>query len=315
VIRASEFVKSEHGELAFAIGNFDGVHLGHQRVLKTAHSLASEHGLAPSVLTFEPHPVRILNPAKELKLIYPYSKKYELIAELGFDLFVVWPFTLEFARMSCERFVEEVVCNRLGARLVVVGHNFSFGLGGKGGAKDLKTIGKRVGLSVVEVEPYFHGGRVVSSSLIRNRISSGRVEEAALLLGRPFSVSGEVVKGYGRGRGITGIPTANIVPQEIVPSDGVYISGVVFDGEFRPAAASVGPAPSFEQSEAAVEVHVIDMPDIDLYGLHLEIFFFKRLRAHVKCGSVDELRRLIDSDVERARRYFRDNPNPLAVGG
>ncbi len=314
-IRACDFVRDDYGRLAVAIGNFDGVHLGHQRVLRTARLVADDRGLTLAALTFEPHPVRVLNPAKDLKLIYPYSKKYELMAEIGLDLIIVWQFTLEFARTSCDRFVRDVLCDRLGAAVAVVGHNFSFGLGGRGGPDELKTIGARHGLDVVVVEPYRRGGRVVSSSLIRGLVASGQLEEAAALLGRPFSVIGEVVRGHERGRGLMGIPTANLVPAELVPLEGVYVSSVRIGDEVFPAAAHVGPVPTFGQSEFVVEVHIIDLPDMELYGLEVEVFFFTRIRDVVKCRSVDELKRLIESDLDRVRRYFRDNPSLLSVGG
>lgn len=314
LIKGQNFRKQRKG-LVVAIGNFDGIHLGHRQVLKKAIEVAKEKRLVPAVLTFEPHPVKVLNPAKNLKLIYPPSKKYELIASTGINLIVVLPFSLKFAKTSSEKFAEKIVRDRLGAKFVVVGHNFRFGFGGKGDAENLRSVGKKLGFDVIQVPPRVLEGEVVSSSHIRRMIASGQVERAARFLGRPFSISGKVVRGHRIGKRLLGIPTVNVVAEEIIPASGVYVSGVIHDGKFYQAAGNVGGAPTFGFNESVVEAHILDMPEKSLYNSVVEIFFFKRLRDEVKCNSPEELRQLILSDIKNVREFFRKNPRALKVGG
>jgi len=307
LINGEEFKKERYKPLALAVGNFDGVHLGHRQVLEKTILIAKERNLTPAVLTFEPHPVKILNPAKNLKLIYLSSKKYELIASIGINLIIVWPFDLEFAKTKAEQFGKNIICEKLGARVVVVGHNFRFGFGGKGDAQSLSSIGKKLGFDVVNVQPYILEGKVVSSSHIRRMIASGQVDKASKFLGRPFSIAGKVTKGHEIGKKLLGIPTANIIPEEIVPASGVYVSCVMHGGKFYRAATNVGGAPTFGFEDTTVEAHILDMPDKNLYNSFIEIFFFKRLRGEVKSSSAEELRKLILNDIEKVKEFFREN--------
>jgi riboflavin kinase/FMN adenylyltransferase len=269
-----------------AVGVFDGVHLGHQEVIAGSDT----------VLTFEPHPTAVIQPAAAPKLLTRRDVKAELVEELGVEEMVVIPFDDAFAQRSAEDFVSNVLVDTLQATRVSVGRNFRFGHKARGDAALLaadERFETRV-CDLVEVE-----GETVSSSHIRGLVAAGEVEHAIAFLGRPFQVRGEVVHGDGRGREL-GFPTANIVPDEqrlVRPDMGVYAcraNGV-------PAAINIGVRPMFETGRGIlIEAHLIDH-DEDLYGTELRIDFLSRLRGERLFGSVDALVEQIDRDVERAR--------------
>jgi riboflavin kinase/FMN adenylyltransferase len=268
-----------------AVGTFDGVHLGHRRVIDGNDT----------VLTFDPHPVAIVAPHAAPKLLTTFERKAELIAGLGVDELVVIPFDKAFAERSAEDFVEQVLVEALGATRVAVGENFRFGHRAQGDPELLRADGR----FELHVEPLLEvDGEVVSSSHIRGLVLGGAVEYAGHLLGAPFTVTGEVVHGDARGRGL-GYPTANLVPPEgyVVPGHGVY--ACLADGV--PAAVNVGVRPQFETGRGElIEAFLIDF-DEDIYGRELHVEFLKRLRGERRFPTVEALVEQMGKDVENAR--------------
>ena len=268
-----------------AVGVFDGVHLGHREVVRGADT----------VLTFDPHPLAVIQPAAAPKLLTPTPVKAELLGELGVDEVAVIPFDEEFSRRSAESFVDDVIVGALGATHVSVGRNFRFGHRARGDA-DMLAADPRFETRVVELVEV--EGETVSSSHIRGLVSAGEVAHAIAFLGRPFQIRGTVVRGDGRGRDL-GYPTANLVPDEqlVRPDQGVYAAFA--DG--HPAAVNIGVRPQFETGRGVlIEAYLIDFEG-DLYGTELRIDFVERLRGERLFPSVEELVAQIGRDVERAR--------------
>ena len=286
------------------LGNFDGVHRGHQFVIAQVLDRSRQSGRPALLVTFRPHPLKIVRPASAPPLLQSHEAKMERIAALGVEHALVLPFTPAFASLSAESFVREVLHRGLGASSVYVGNNFNFGRGREGNLDLLRRLGSELGFEVPEVPDFRVLGSPVSSSRIRRAVHSGEVEFARELLGRPFSVSGRVVHGDARGAGL-GFPTANLEsPAEIVPADGVYVTRARVHGAERDAVTNVGSRPTFQSARFAIETHFLDPPG-DLYGLPMEVLFLGRLRPEVRFDSADQLRRQIAADVARARRFFQ----------
>jgi riboflavin kinase/FMN adenylyltransferase len=291
--------------VAFVIGNFDGVHLGHQALLHAARERAAAAGGEVGVLTFDPHPAKLFAPALAPPLIVSLRRRIELLGEAGADLVVVEPFTREFAAIEAPDFVREVLARNLGARDVVVGYDFSFGRARRGDPAMLARLGAGRGLEVEVVAPVMADGLVCSSTKIREFVLEGRVEGAALLLGRPFEIEGPVVRGAGRGRGL-GVPTANVAPEgELLPRLGIYAGRATLLDEpgtpSRLAALSVGSNPTFVSGGGvSVEAHLLDW-DGDLYGRRLRIEVLHRLREERRFESVEALVAQIQADIAQVR--------------
>jgi riboflavin kinase/FMN adenylyltransferase len=283
---------------AVALGNFDGVHVGHQALFTEARRHA-----APVALTFHPHPGKVLQPELAPKLITLLPRKLELLEEYGLAAAVVQPFNREYARTPAAAF-EESLLDELGARHVVVGSDFTYGVARSGTVATLREAASRRGAQVHVVAPVTVDGVVASSSKVREYILEGRVSAAQRLLGRPFDLDGTVVPGAGRGRGI-GFPTANVDTQnELRPAPGVYAIRVCIKGEpkgpWLPGAANIGVKPTFGGSVVTIEAHLLDFQG-DLYGKELRVQFLERLRPEQRFGSVAELVGQIKRDVEAAR--------------
>ena len=297
---------------AFVIGNFDGVHLGHQALLHAARERAAATGGEVGVLTFDPHPAKLFAPALAPPLITSLRRRLELLGEAGADLVVVEPFTREFASIEASAFVREVLARDLGARDVVVGYDFSFGRGRKGDTRVLATEGAALGIGVTVVPPVTVSGLTCSSTKVREFALEGRVEGAAMLLGRPLEVTGEVVRGAGRGRGI-GVPTANVQPEgELLPTPGIYAGRAVVLGEengggtsaAHVCALSIGTNPTFKGSGAlTIEAHLLDF-DADLYGRRLRLEIVYRLRDEQRFESTEALVEQIHADFAETRRMM-----------
>lgn len=300
---------------AVAIGNFDGVHLGHQRLLAAARAAAGPSGES-AVLTFEPHPARVLAPRLAPPLLVTPARKLELIAAQGIDACVVEPFTTELAGWSPAWFVEELLVRGLGARHIVVGYDFTYGQKRAGNVDSLRAAGRQHGFEVEVVNAVAVDGLVASSTKVREFVLEGNVAGAAMLLGRPFDVDGKVVRGAGRGRTI-GVPTANVVIDgELLPRPGVYAARVAPAGQdtWYDAAVNLGTNPTFVQGGAlSLEAHLLDF-DADLYDSRLRVAFVARLRDERRFTAIDELvaqiRRDIASVREAARSRTRQDPNP-----
>ncbi len=282
------------------LGNFDGLHLGHQELIRKVIRRAKETGARSIVVTFRPHPLKILAPEKCPPLISIYEEKIKLFEELGVDVLVKIPFTVEFAKMSPEDFVKGILCDMLGAKEIFVGFNYRFGRGREGNIATLKALGERLGFSVREVEQVALSGEVISSTKIRHLLRDGEVEHAARLLGRTYAITGIVVKGDGRGKGL-GFPTANIAPKHsIIPAHGVYAVRLFVRDRFYDGIANIGMRPTFNKQDLAIEVHVFDFNE-DLYGEEISLYFVGRIREEKKFRSPDELTRQIRADVQAAR--------------
>ncbi len=284
-IKVTQLPEAEPRDRHVAIGTFDGVHLGHQEVIDEADT----------VLTFEPHPLSVIHPEAEPKLIMPFNVKRDVIEGLGVGELVVIPFDRDFSAIDADGFIEGVLIERLGAKRVSVGENFRFGAKAKGDPEMLAArpeFETRV-VPLIEVD-----GETVSSSRIRGLVSAGEVEAAMRCLGAPFMVEGEVVAGDRRGRDL-GFPTANLVPDDslVTPGHGVY--SAFANG--HPAAVNVGVRPTFETGRGLlIEAHLIDY-DGDLYGENLRVAFVKRLRGERRFGNVEDLIAQMHRDVAEAR--------------
>ncbi|MCY1035614.1 bifunctional riboflavin kinase/FAD synthetase [Corallococcus sp. BB11-1] len=283
---------------AVALGNFDGVHVGHQALFAEAQ----RHAPA-SALTFQPHPGKVLQPDLAPKLITLLPRKLELLATRGLSAVVVQPFTRDYARTTPSDF-ESALLDTLGVGHVVVGSDFTYGAHRAGTVTTLREAAARRGAHVHVVQPVHVDGVVASSSRIREYILEGRVSAARRLLGRPFDLDGTVVAGAGRGRTI-GFPTANVDTQnELRPAPGVYAIRARLhseaDGPWRPGAANIGVKPTFGGTEVTIEAHLLDFTG-DLYGKELRVQFLERLRPEQRFGSAAELVGQIKRDVEAAR--------------
>jgi len=284
---------------AIALGNFDGVHLGHQALFGEARRLG-----VPAAFTFDPHPGKVLQPELAPKLITLLPRKLELFEQCGLAAAIVQPFSLEYARTTATQF-EVSLFDELAAAHVVVGRDFTYGAGREGTVNDLRRAAMARGAQVQVIGPVAVDGVVVSSSKVREYILEGRAKAAQRLLGRYFDVDGTVVPGQGRGRGI-GFPTANVdTPNELRPAPGVYavrarIRSEAAASPWMPGAANIGVKPTFGGTEVTIEVHLLDFSG-DLYGKELRVQFLDRLRPEQRFGSAAELAAQIRRDVEAAR--------------
>ena len=295
--------------LAVAIGNFDGVHLGHAALLAEVRARAARLGAQSAVLTFTPHPARLFAPDRAPPLIMSLERRLELIAAVGIDVAIVEPFTRDFASIEAAGFVSDVLARDLGARAVVVGYDFSFGRGRAGTTELLRQLGAAAGMEVAVIAPVSVAGIPCSSTRIRELVSVGEMGSATRLLGRPFELEGVVTRGAGRGRGL-GFPTANVVTEgELRPKLGIYAARArVLDGPdagaTRVAALSIGTNPTFVAGYAVtVEAYLLDFEG-DLYGRRLRLEVSERLRDERRFESIDALVAQIREDVARVRRVL-----------
>jgi riboflavin kinase/FMN adenylyltransferase len=286
-----------------AVGNFDGVHRGHQALVAAAVAAAHARGGTSVVLTFDPHPARVLAPEAAPSALMTLDQKAAALFALGIGALAVLPFTREVAAATPEEFASGVLRDAVGAESVVVGTNFRFGRARAGDVATLRGVGERLGFDVIEVAPVIAAGGTVSSSRIREALARGDVGEANALLGRPHCVFGEVVRGDGRGRTI-GIPTANVKPDnETLPALGVYAAWTFVDGgpPACPAVVNVGRRPTFGGGGAlSIEAHILDF-SADLYGRRLAVSFVSRLRGEQAFSGPDALVAQIRDDVTAAR--------------
>ncbi len=292
-----------------AIGNFDGVHRGHQALVSAIQRIAKSEKHEAVVMTFDPHPARFFAPQLAPPMLMSLNRRLELLAQAGADVIVVEPFTADFAGLSALDFIGTVLRNDLGASHVVVGWDFSFGAGRQGNASLLASEGARVGMEVTVVPPVMVDGLVCSSTKIREFVLEGRVEGAALLLGRSYETTGVVVHGLHRGRTL-GIRTANLEPEtDLVPKPGVYAAWArTLDGDDRlRAAVSIGTNPTFVDGGGAapitVEAHLLDF-DSDIYGKRMRLEYVGRVRDQRSFPSADDLVAEIRRDIQRVREIL-----------
>jgi riboflavin kinase/FMN adenylyltransferase len=286
------------------IGNFDGVHLGHQKLISRTIQKAVKRGMKSVVISFCPHPLHVLVGPNTPPFITQREQKLDLLESLGVDLSLLLNFTKKMAALSPEEFVRVYLLEWLNAKELVVGYDYSFGKGRKGNYAVLKDLGEQLGFRVEQLGPVIVEGAIVSSTRIRDLIRGGDVWEAAALLGRFYSVRGEVVPGMNRGGRLLGFPTANLqIKDGLYPENGVYACWAQLDGETFPAVANVGYSPTFGNQVITVEAHILDF-DRNIYGYDATLHFVMRLRPEKRFSGVDELVARIREDVTLARRIL-----------
>ena len=286
------------------IGNFDGVHLGHQELLNRVIKQARDIDGTSVVITFEPHPLKLLRPEKAPRLLTSLHEKIEIFQSLGIQVVICIDFTLEFSRQSADEFIGTLLGEKIGARVVLIGPNYIFGKDREGNIDLLKERGKVLGFEVDVTGPVEIDGHRVSSSRIREHLAKGGVDKAARLLGRYYAIEGIVTPGHHRGMGL-GYPTANIYTvDETLPEEGIYAVKVVHGSETIDGACYIGTQPTFAGRKVGVEVNLFDFGGT-LYHEHLKIFFVKMIRQERKFQDKETLIRQIKDDVERAKEVLR----------
>lgn len=284
-----------------AVGNFDGVHLGHVRIVEKLVARARQLGGAAVVFTFDPHPAVILRPERVPPPLTSTARKAELLGQLGVDAVVAYPTDQALLRLTPQEFFAEILLGKLKARGLVEGYNFSFGRNRGGDVRGLAELCRDAGISLDVVDPVLIDGQAVSSSRIRELLREGQVGRARGLLTHPYRIRGLVIHGAGRGRQL-GYPTANLNGVDtLLPSMGIYAGSSLVDGRLWPAAISLGPNPTFDEGSLKIEVHLVDYHG-SLYDRHLEVDFLDRLRDIQRFGSVEELIRQMDRDIEATRQ-------------
>jgi riboflavin kinase / FMN adenylyltransferase len=290
---------------AVTVGNFDGLHLGHQKILQSVQEHARGAGQRAAVVTFDPHPTRVLRPDQAPRMIETLGQRLAGFERMGMDAALVLRFDRALSLVSAEEFIEKILVAGVRAGAVLVGANFRFGHRGAGDVRLLSEVGMRDGFEVKVVPPVEVGGRTVSSTAIREEVESGDVAGAIPLLGRAFSLTGEIRAGAGRGRTIL-FPTLNITPeQELLPKLGVYATECAAGGRSYSSVTNVGTRPTFNGTGITVESHLFEFHE-SLAAGRMEVRFHERIRDEKKFSGVDELRAQIARDIETARKFFAE---------
>jgi riboflavin kinase/FMN adenylyltransferase len=289
-----------------SVGNFDGLHLGHQKILRQVIACAQEQKAIAGVITFDPHPLKVLRPGNAPPLVETIGQRMERFAAIGLEAALVLRFDRALAELTPEEFVRGVLVEELKTAEVLVGQNFRFGHRQQGHVDTLRDLGLRFGFSVQIVEPVIIDDEFVSSTGVRTAIAEGRVAHAAHLLGRPFALTGEIVRGAGRGSTVL-FPTLNLAPaQELLPKVGVYATESWVEGRWYRSATNVGFRPTFDGTLLGIESHLFDFSREVTKG-HIEVRFCERLRDEKKFGGPAELRSQIAADLRDVREYFRSH--------
>lgn len=288
-------------QTAIAIGNFDGVHLGHRKILNFLDEQARKNNLTSLILTFWPHPGKITNKG-QIRLIQTLAQRLEKISQFRVHTVLILPFTKALADLSAQDFISSIVVDTLKAHIIIVGENFRFGKDRKGSIKTLRSLVARGNFSVHSMPSVFRDDMMVSSSKIRQYIVKGKIRRANDFLGEPFEVEGRVIKGKSRGTNL-GFPTANISTEnEIIPL-GVFITKALFDGKTYPSLTNVGTSPTFGKKDSHIETHIINFRH-DLYGNRIKIQFVDKIRDEIKFDTPEKLSEQIHKDLKHAITYF-----------
>ena len=287
------------------IGNFDGVHKGHLVLFEKVKERATAIGGESAVMTFEPHPIRVMKPGNGPLLITPTSQKLDLIARTGIDVIFCIPFTREFAAISAEDFVKDILVEKIGVKELVVGYDYTFGRNREGNTRALMEMGEKLGFAVHHIGPVHIDHTLVSSTSIRKLVEEGKLSEAKKLLGRNYQIQGTVIRGQDRGAKLLRCPTANLqVVDELLPKKGVYAVTVIIDGKTYEGVTNIGHNPTFGNSALSLETHVLDFHG-DLLGKTIKVNFLQRLRDEKTFDSIEALSDQIAQDVEQARVLLR----------
>lgn len=305
VLTGTEGIPAEFREAFITIGNFDGVHLGHRFIFQKLIREAHQENRKALLVTFVPHPKMLLHPERRpFYLLTTIEEKIKLLEALGLDALILIPFTLEYAQTTAESFILDVLWKNLQVRKIFIGHDYSFGKDKRGNEDMLTAFGKKLGFDVAVINAVAVGDTVISSTRIRAAILEGDVKTAAMLLGRPYNVSGTVIEGKRRGAAL-GFPTANIKPhKELLPAKGVYAAIVNLEGKRYNGALSIGLNPTFGDVQLSMEVHLMDFSG-DIYGKYVDVLFIERIREEQKFPSLEMLSLQIKKDVEEARNILK----------
>ncbi len=293
---------------AVAIGNFDGVHLGHQKILQALAADAKKNNLYPLLLTFHPHPENILTNRK-IELIQTLEQRLQEIEKSGVQMTVVMPFDRDFALVTAEEFIRTIVCQKLKAKKIIVGNNFRFGKDRAGDVKKLHEFASVYRFSVQSIPPVKLSGSIVSSSLIRKLLREGKIEKANTFIGRPYEIVGTVVRGKSRGKKL-GYPTANIRAKNDIAPPGVFVSRVGIGTKIYPSITHVGSKPTFDEEEIMIESYIIDY-NKSLYKKRLRVLLLKKIRGEKKFQSAEALSQQIKNDLEKTFSYFGKEKSPI----
>lgn len=291
--------------LVLTVGSFDGVHLGHQSILKTVIERARERSGAAALMSLQPHPRAFFQGTDDFALLSDAQQKEELLRAAGLDVYFILPFNEAVARMEPGEFLTRILVEQCSARHMIVGDDFFFGAGARGNVAFLNEEGQRHGLAAEVVPPVIVDGERVSSTRIRTLVAGGKLEEAGVLLGRPYAIAGTVARGRGMGKEL-GFPTANLrSDRALLPAHGIYAARILIDGADFLGAVNIGYAPTLPHERPVVEAHLLDFSG-ELGGRRIEIRLYHRLRGEEKFGGITELKAAIQNDIVQIRQYFAD---------
>lgn len=307
LVDSIEKIKNPYLNAVITIGNFDGVHIGHQALFHEVMEKADSIGGTSVVMTFEPHPIRILKKNGNPPLITLYEQKVELIESSGVDVLVCIPFTRSFASLSAREFIEDILIDSIGIKAIVIGKDYTFGKNREGNLDTLKTYATRLGFEVIVskwIQIPGNGQNRISSTKIREFVSAGKVADVQKLLGRYYQIRGVVVTGRKRGGKLLGFPTANInLQDELCPKKGVYAVTVECRGNKYNGVGNIGYSPTFDDNIFTVEIHIFDFND-NICGEKIRVNFVKRLRDEKKFSNISELSDQIKKDIDNARKIL-----------
>lgn len=303
IIKNINDIKHPFKNAVITIGNFDGVHKGHQAIIHQVIEKAESIDGTSVVITFEPHPIRVLKKNGWPPLITLYDQKIELISQTGIDALICIKFDEKLASISAQDFVDEILIKRVGMKAIVIGKDYAFGKDRSGNVDFLKKCAINSGFEVIVanwIPMSYFGSRRISSTKVRDMVMSGNVEEAFNLLGRYYQIRGKVVSGRNRGGKLLGFPTANInLQDELCPKSGIYAVTVECRGNKYKGVANIGYSPTFEDHIFTIEVHILNFKE-DIYGEYILVNFIKRIRNEVKFSSIEELSKQISTDIQTA---------------
>ena len=313
IYRNLDEIKTPIDNGCVTIGNFDGVHLGHQQLFSEVVERAAHTGGKSTVVTFDPHPLRVLRP-DAIKLISTIEQKIEQIEKAGIDILVIIPFDRAFAATSAERFVQDILLTTIGMSELVVGYDYAFGKGRSGDTRFLQEQGRLLGFPVTVIEPYYRDKMLVSSTKIRELVHEGRMLDARKLLGRPYQIRGEVQVGKKRGGTQIGYPTANLQVNEedLVPRKGVYATQVICEGKCYGGVLNIGYNPTFGEQQLVAETHIFDF-NRDIYGRPIRLNLLKFLRDERMFPGISELAEQISNDVIEAKKILDASHRELMI--
>jgi len=301
IIRGLEDLKESYPNTVITIGNFDGLHLGHQKIIQTVLKESEDINGTSMVVTFDPHPMKVLAPERDIKLLTTPKERERLIQTMGIHVLLCITFNDEFSQLIPDDFIDDILVKKINAKKVIVGQNYAFGKARKGTTELLRRRGRKYGFNVKVVRHAKFNGEVVSSSKIRSFLSQGQVFEASTFLGRAYTIEGNVIKGAGRGEKLLHIPTANITtPNELVPKEGVYAVKIGIKNDFFDGVANIGKKPTFGDAVTSYEVHIFNYTG-NLLGEHLRIHFIDWIRDQRSFPDALSLERQIRNDIEHAR--------------